>query len=511
MAAQTRIVLWIMLLTGIMIHSIVLSNINISMPVMVNRTYHQRGGRNSTNNAASSSSSSCPVVSTVKINSTTASQEKHQSTVVVVEKLKGKTFNWTETQQNIVLSSHYSVYGLSQLLGGYLAHRYGPKLVWGYSTLFLGFASFIVPTAAYYNYTALIVVRILQGVLGGLGIAGGPALLVAKWVPPYHRAKYMITMLGIPLGMSFSYSAYGFIIHWYGWEYTFYISGAVCLIWCIFFYQLIYDTPTCHPKISVSELKYIKSTLANVSPKEKLPVPWKSILTSKPYLVNVLCKIGVMWCLFTLSVFTPIYFTAVHGLSIQKTGLVSGLPFFLKTVFATSASVFTDYLIQKDVFSKTNVRKLAVLVSSVIGGILLLFVPFTGCNTVLTIVFLAVTMTLNGGAAAGIIPNIIDISPNFTGVLEGIAGFLTSFTGFLSPIIVGYMIRDNTLQQWNSVFMLSGIMYLVPGVLFLIYADSEPQPWNDPNFRRSKESQFLEEPSSSLSEDKQQPTSTDDY
>jgi ACS family sodium-dependent inorganic phosphate cotransporter len=61
----------------------------------------------------------------------------------------------------------------------------------------------------------------------------------------------------------------------------------------------VYDTPEAHPRISKSEKDLIEASLAgNVDLKKSLPVPWKQILTSLPFLGLMATDMGNSWCRF---------------------------------------------------------------------------------------------------------------------------------------------------------------------------------------------------------------------
>lgn len=55
----------------------------------------------------------------------------------------------------------------------------------------------------------------------------------------------------------------GYLIASFGWEYVFYVTGAVGLIWSLAWFMLIYDTPAQHPRISDDERNYIESSIGN--------------------------------------------------------------------------------------------------------------------------------------------------------------------------------------------------------------------------------------------------------
>lgn len=138
-------------------------------------------------------------------------------------------------------------------------------------------------------------------------------------------------------------------------------------------------------------------------------IPWKSILTSWPVWVNIIGQIGGIWGLFTIMTQAPTYFRVIHGWNIQTIGLLNGLPHLCRMVFAFIFSLLVDSLLKKKTLSRTNVRKLAGGTSTLINGIFVLAMAFSGCNSTLAIVYLIIATSLHGAVSSGQLASLIDI------------------------------------------------------------------------------------------------------
>lgn len=68
-------------------------------------------------------------------------------------------FDWDSTIQSTIISSFYWCYVLSQILGGYLTQKMGPKKVFGYSQLVTALGSVLIPFAADLHFAAVVVLR----------------------------------------------------------------------------------------------------------------------------------------------------------------------------------------------------------------------------------------------------------------------------------------------------------------------------------------------------------------
>ena len=77
-------------------------------------------------------------------------------------------FNWSPEQQGRVLSSFFVGYLLTQVAGGWLAGRYGGKVVLGVGVIFWSLFTMLTPVAAAGGLTALLVTRVFMGIGEGI-------------------------------------------------------------------------------------------------------------------------------------------------------------------------------------------------------------------------------------------------------------------------------------------------------------------------------------------------------
>src|SRR5215475_791695 len=89
-------------------------------------------------------------------------------------------FKWDQTTKGIVLSSFFYGYLATQVLGGWLADRYGGKIVLGLGVLWWSIFTMLTPPAAAISLTVLFIARV--GMRLGEGVAF-PAIhnLFARW------------------------------------------------------------------------------------------------------------------------------------------------------------------------------------------------------------------------------------------------------------------------------------------------------------------------------------------
>ncbi|PNF40123.1 hypothetical protein B7P43_G10001 [Cryptotermes secundus] len=393
-------------------------------------------------------------------------------------------FDWDEKQQGLILGSFFWLFWTTQVPGGLLAQRYGTKLVFGLTNGIPCLLSFFIPLFARADYRALVFLRALQGFIAG---TTWPAMhhLAANWIPPNERSKFVTAYMGSSVGAAITYPLCGFLIKWFDWPSIYYVTGVVGVIWFITWWLLVYDSPAEHPHISEKEKTYILSKLGETVAEKNLPTPWKEVLLSRPVWMNILAQWGNIWGLFTLMTQAPTYFKYIHGWDITMTGFLSGIPHLTRVCFAVLMSFLGDYLLRKDFMSRTNVRKMAAAACTIGQGLFTLGLSFSGCNATAAIVFSTVATAVSGAVSTGPLASFIDISPNFASVMLGISNMISVVPGFISPVIVGYLTYQNqTIEQWQLVFIISSVMLLVAGFLYILFSSSELQKWNTPTERK---------------------------
>ena len=88
----------------------------------------------------------------------------------------------------------------------------------------------------------------------------------------------------------------GIINSYLGWEYNFYINGAVAVVFAIVCFLVVHDTPEENPRVTNEELKYIfENIIQNEegSVVQKFPPYWSMIKSVKVWALvrSKLCKL----------------------------------------------------------------------------------------------------------------------------------------------------------------------------------------------------------------------------
>ncbi|CAG0886950.1 unnamed protein product [Cyprideis torosa] len=389
-------------------------------------------------------------------------------------------FVWDESDQAIILGSLWYGYCCSQIVAGRAAERFGAKQILGTCLGLCALLSLLTPLMAKVSFVALVIIRIVMGVLEGVSY---PVMnvMIAKWAPKEERSRISaFVYAGSNTGTALTFSLGGFLIDAFGWESLFYFSGAVTLIWWILWILLVYDSPTQHPRISPEELHYILSSQEHTTSSKRISqTPWKSIVTSRPYLAAVFACFGNSIGLNLLLSKLPTYMALVLGFNIVSNGLLSALPYVLYIGYGFIHAYVSDWMIEKRILTTTQARKISNSIAEVSAALCFIGVALVGCNTSASVAFFAIAGLLEGADLSGFLPNSVDLAPNYAGTLMGIGNTLASFTAWIVPFVVGLIVDGkNTLERWRKVFYLTAGFLLVSSLIYVVFGSGEEQPWN---------------------------------
>jgi len=404
-------------------------------------------------------------------------------------------FNWDEEEQGIILGSFFWGYILTQLPGGFLGQKYGGKWPLGFGLLITGIFTLLTPFAAQMGKEALIVCRIIQGLGEGVSMPSMHAML-AVWVPVEERSKLSAAVYaGMSLGTSLTMTLTGYIAHYLGWPTVFYATGALAVIWFVFWAMLVHNSPSDHPRISADELDYITASLFDNSTckgkKKRRPTPWKSIMVSVPFWGILLCQTLETWGMYTLLHEIPTYMKTVLRFDMQQNCLLSAFPHLLSWFVTIIVTQIGDLLIEKNLVSVVTVRKSCNTIGLWGSAAAMLGVAYSGCDRTATTTLLSLAMGAYGSLLGGVMINLIDIAPNYASILMGVTNTFATLSGFGAPWLAGYVLKGNpSLENWRVVFIVAAAVCFLGNLIYILMASGKEEKWNrgeDENKNEGKE------------------------
>ncbi len=244
----------------------------------------------------------------------------------------------TTSQLGLVFSAFAYPYAAMQILGGWMADKFGPKkvlivlsLIWGVATVLTGFAGSVL---------MLVVLRFV------LGIGEGGAFPTATraftyWMPVAER--------GFAQGITHSFARLGgaitppivlVIVAAAGWREAFIVLGAVSLGWTLLYAFFFKDSPDKHRRVTAQELQEIGYRRGDSQQAAKAATPWRRLFRRMWLVTFVDFCYG--WSLWVYLTWLPSYLKEARGFDLKQLALFTALPLMAGVVGDTLGGVLSD-------------------------------------------------------------------------------------------------------------------------------------------------------------------------
>ncbi|XP_065369044.1 putative inorganic phosphate cotransporter [Calliphora vicina] len=404
-------------------------------------------------------------------------------------------FDWNEKQVSYILSSFYWGYVITQFPGGALSKRFGAKIIMNISTFLSAILSAVTPwCVGWGGWQAFCVIRICQGIFQG---ALFPCIHehLAKWSPLQERNRLgALSQTGIECGTVLALGMSGIIAESsLGWPGISYVSAGLCFAWCVLWLIFAANNATESKFISKVEKHYIESSLEHSDDfhKNKIPVPWKSIWLSVPFIALLVVRCAEGYGLSTLQTQIPSYMNGVLSMQIKSNALFSALPFLAMWGMSYVYVLIADILQRKKVMNLTGIRKSMNTIAFWIPAAGLIGIGFLDENNkTWAIVIMTVLVGVNSGSTIGSLLNTIDLSPNHAGILMGILNTIANFMPLIAPLIVGVIVTDSSNRsQWQIVFIIAAVIFFLGNLVYIFWGTAEAQPWDAEDFLVPKDAE----------------------
>ncbi|XP_076064881.1 putative transporter slc-17.2 [Oratosquilla oratoria] len=394
-------------------------------------------------------------------------------------------FEWSKLLQGHILSAFY--YGLTagQVVAGWLTDRWGGRRSLLVSVGVCSFLGNFLPYTARASVSWFFAIRTAQGLFSGVVMAA-PAYMCARWGSSSDRNFLLgLVYTGFPIGIAANLVTSPFLClsgPFGGWPSIFYFFSATGLLWCLAAYFCLFDTPAKNPYVSKEELRYLSQGQEGWNPEQQKnnspgPIPWKNILTSVPILTTFWCGLCINFGYAVFSITQPFFMRDLFFFPIDQNGLMSLLPWVLDIPASLGIGMAVDFL--KTKISLTSVRKIFNTLGCVIVGLVPLIVVTMDCSlrwvaaTLLSLSEVGHCFSFVGGY----LYTPVDLAPPYSAMIIGWGSICTGINGFVAPILVAYLTPTGSREEWRDMFLLSGFLYALTAIGFLVGGKAELEPW----------------------------------
>ena len=379
-----------------------------------------------------------------------------------------KELGWSATERGLVSSSFFWGYSLTQIPAGWVSTSIGGAKVLMAGVALWSLGTLIAPPAAHMSLVALCATRVFVGLGEGLAPSSATNVL-ARVIPEGERARAVTAVFGgLDVGSAIGLTLCGPLIFYFGWESVFYLFAVLGLMWCLAWPLVKPDT---------REPGEVKP--ATKAPKAPTNVPWGKFLKSAPVWAVIVAHFCYNWGYYTLLAWLPSYFEMALGLNVEKSSLLTLIPYIAMTLMTPFVGPVADGLVAKG-WSVTNVRKLSQGISfagpalcMLAMSILTPAVPGAGC-TPLLVAIMSLAFALGAWARAGLYCNHQDLSPKYAAALLGLTNTAGALPGVLGVTAAGYLL--DVTGSWSYALFYPTIACQVFGlVIYSIFASSVRQ------------------------------------
>lgn len=383
-------------------------------------------------------------------------------------------YGLTQVGMGQVFSAFILAYGLFQVPGGWLGDRYGPRLVialavlwWSAFTALTAVVADIVPQTLLPPVWSLVLARFA---FGAGEAAAWPCFnrAIANWMSVGERAfATSVPLAGGGVGAAVAPPLIAWVLVYYGWRESFYVSGAIGAVAAVAWYVVVRDRPEDHPAVSPTELAHIRSGATDeAAASYRSGTPWRAIFANRNVYLLFASAMTCGYMVYIYMTWFVTYLVNERGLSLMQGSLYTTGPFIAMALLSPLGGVLSDVLVRRR-GRRTGRRAVSM------AGMLVSAASMILGTWVADIHFAIVWLSLGAGAIYFALSahwaTTIDISKEHAGTVSGIMNWGGNMGGMISPILTP--ILAETLGWTPALRLAAAIIFA--GALLWMFVDPE--------------------------------------
>lgn len=406
-----------------------------------------------------------------------------------------ETFDWDPTTQGAILGAFFYGYIILQIPAGRMAEIFGGKWIVFIGIFGSGVINLLTPVLAK-SVGLLIASRVVLGLVQG-GVYPAMFTLINVLLKPEEKSIGIgLCHVGGNLGSVAAATLTGYMSQHIGWKSSFYTLGATGVVWTAVWYFVVDDVKSLNAHVK-SQSDDTKSEAENIGTKtidpdgEKwkemkepspslLDVPWMKIMKNVPIVACIFGRFGASLAYLTLQTKLPGYLKDILHIEPSMNGLLNALLYASTCLSMIGGSYLSEIFIKRAWLSRTNTRKAFTGMGLLVCCISFCIVPSAGCNTILIMILLVISISSYGLTAGGdmIIP--AEMSRMYPSTIYSLCNTWANVAGTVTPIAIGSVLNKATdgsglKQQWDMVFYSVAILVTVTTFVFVVWTSAEYQ------------------------------------
>jgi MFS transporter, ACS family, hexuronate transporter len=384
-------------------------------------------------------------------------------------------FGWNETDYANIVIAFQVTYAIGMVASGFIIDRIGTKL--GYA---LALAIWSLASIGHAFARSTLGFVLARGVLGVSEAGNFPAAIktVAEWFPKKERALAAgIFNSGTNVGAILAPLTVPLIAGTLGWEWAFIITGAIGLIWLLF-WGIFYKNPQQHAKVSAEELAYINAGEENGEAVEK--VKWISLLSYRQtwaFAILKFCTDPVWWfILFWL----PSFLNKQYGMTKLDLAFPIAVVYTMAMFGSIAGGWLSGYFIQRG-WPVYRARRTALLIFAFCALPMLTAQWLGTYHYWYAVITIGLAASAHQAWSANIFTTVSDMFPKKAiGSVVGIGGMIGSVGGIIIARTAGllldhYKALGKIETGYYIMFIFCALAYLLAWSLFSLLVPKMPK------------------------------------
>jgi MFS transporter, ACS family, glucarate transporter len=353
-------------------------------------------------------------------------------------------------------------YCLFEIPTGALGDRIGPRRV--LTRVVLWWSAFTSLTGMVSNYYLLLITRFLFGA-GEAGAFPNASIVVSRWYPATQRASMAgVLLMASQIGGGIAPLLVVPIQMRYGWRASFYVFGAVGVIWAAVWYAWFRDSPAEKPAVSQAELE----ETADLSPATHHGFPWRVAFRSE----SVLALMGTAFCyVYVYSFFQTWFHTfLVKGRGFTEGSLMlSALPYVVAACANLAGGAASDALVRR-LGLKWGRRSLGII--GLGTACLFTIAAMVTEQQLLTVILLSLVYGGITFQQSGVFGVCLDIGRKHAGSTVGLMNTSAQVGALIASVAYGYIVEH--FQSYDAPFVpMAALLFVGTLLWFRIDASQE--------------------------------------
>lgn len=346
-------------------------------------------------------------------------------------------------------------YAIFEIPTGTMGDRIGPRRV--LTRIVLWWSAFTSLTGAVSNFYLLLVTRFAFGA-GEAGAFPNASIVVSRWFPSSRRASISgVLLMAGQIGGAIAPLLVVPIQIRYGWRVSFFVFGAVGVVWALAWYAWFRDAPAAMTSISTAEL----AELATVQPAPTHAFPWRVALRSK----TMLAVLGLAFCYIYVYTFfqTWLHTFLVRGRGVSEGALMlTALPYVIAACANVAGGAASDALVRR--WGRKRGRR-ALGAGALGAACLFTIAAMVTTQPIATIVLLSLVYGAITFQQPGVFGVCLDLGRRNAGAIVGLMNTSAQVGGFLSSIAFGYIV--SLTGSYDAPFVPMAVALVVGALLWL--------------------------------------------